>query len=76
MKIDYSISLLGEPCPYPAIATFKALPQLKVGETLEVISDCPQSINSIPYDMKKLGHECKVVQNGPVLGFYITKLKD
>lgn len=73
MKIDYSITLLGEPCPYPAIVANEAINKLKSGEVLEIISDCPQSINGIVSDMKKLGHSCEVVQNGSVLGFYITK---
>ncbi|MBT0878062.1 MULTISPECIES: sulfurtransferase-like selenium metabolism protein YedF [unclassified Campylobacter] len=73
MKIDYSISLLGEPCPYPAIVANEVIHKLKSGEVLEIISDCPQSINGIPPDMKALGHSCEVVQNGSILGFYITK---
>lgn len=45
---DYRLDMVGEPCPYPAVATLEALPQLKKGEILEVVSDCPQSINNIP----------------------------
>lgn len=52
MKITYTLNLEGEACPYPAIATLDALPQLKSGEILEVLCDCPQSINSIPQDAK------------------------
>lgn len=37
---DYRLDMLGEPCPYPAVATLEAMPQLKPGEILEVISDC------------------------------------
>ena len=42
---DYRLDMVGEPCPYPAVATLEAMPQLKKGEILEVVSDCPQSIN-------------------------------
>ncbi|VFS18109.1 SirA family protein [Escherichia coli] len=45
---DYRLDMVGEPCPYPAVATLEAMPQLKKGEILEVVSDCPQSINNIP----------------------------
>lgn len=55
MKITYTLNLEGEACPYPAIATLDALPQLKSGEILEVLCDCPQSINSIPQDAKNRG---------------------
>ncbi|EAL6686110.1 SirA-like protein, partial [Campylobacter coli] len=37
MKITYTLNLEGEACPYPAIATLDALPQLKSGEILEVL---------------------------------------
>lgn len=33
---DYRLDMVGEPCPYPAVATFEAMPQLKKGEILEV----------------------------------------
>lgn len=49
---DYRLDMVGEPCPYPAVATLEAMPNLKVGEILEVVSDCPQSINNIPLDAK------------------------
>ena len=42
---DYHLDMVGEPCPYPAVATLEAMPQLKKGEILEVVSDCPQSIS-------------------------------
>ena len=38
---DYRLDMVGEPCPYPAVATLEAMPQLKKGEILEVVSDCP-----------------------------------
>lgn len=57
IKPDFSLDLQGEPCPYPAIATLEALKQLKKSEILEVISDCPQSINNIPIDVKNHGYE-------------------
>lgn len=55
---DYRLDMVGEPCPYPAVATFEALPQLKKGEILEVVSDCPQSINNIPLDAKNHSIPC------------------
>ena len=51
---DYRLDMVGEPCPYPAVATLEAMPQLKKGEILEVVSDCPQSINNIPLDARNL----------------------
>ena len=45
---NFRLDLQGEPCPYPAVRTLEVLPELKSGEILEVLSDCPQSINNIP----------------------------
>lgn len=74
VKIDYTLNLEGEACPYPALATVKALPALKSGEVLEIYCDCPQSINSIPIDAKNMGFEVLAVeQDGPTLRFVIKK---
>ncbi|EPM2944407.1 sulfurtransferase-like selenium metabolism protein YedF [Campylobacter jejuni] len=74
MKITYSLNLQGEACPYPAIATLDVLPKLKSGEILEVLCDCPQSINSIPQDVKNRGFKVlEIDQSGPTLRFLIQK---
>jgi len=65
---DYRLYMIGEPCPYPAVATLEALPQLKKGEILEVVSDCPQSIYHIPLDAKNHGYtELDMQQDGPTI---------
>ncbi|WP_309544421.1 sulfurtransferase-like selenium metabolism protein YedF [Helicobacter sp. MIT 99-5507] len=74
MTPDYRLDLQGEPCPYPAIKTLEVLPDLKKGEILEVISDCPQSINNIPVDAKNHGYEVlKIEQHGPTIRYLIKK---
>ncbi|MDX5760289.1 sulfurtransferase-like selenium metabolism protein YedF [Clostridioides difficile] len=74
MKITYSLNLQGEACSYPAIATLDVLPKLKSGEILEVLCDCPQSINSIPQDVKNRGFKVlEIDQSGPTLRFLIQK---
>ena len=30
---DYRLDMVGEPCPYPAVATLEALPQLQKGNS-------------------------------------------
>lgn len=73
-EITYTLDILGEACPMPAIATLEAFPQMKSGEILEVLCDCPQAINSIPYDAKNHGFEVlKIEQDGPTLRFIIKK---
>lgn len=71
---DYTLDMLGEPCPYPAIATLETMPTLKSGEVLEVLSDCAQSINNIPVDVKNHGYTLlSVEQDGPTLRYLIQK---
>ncbi|WP_343286803.1 sulfurtransferase-like selenium metabolism protein YedF [Helicobacter sp. 12S02232-10] len=71
---DYRLDLQGEPCPYPAIITLQELPKLYDGEILEVLSDCPQSINNIPIDAKNHGYKVlKVEQQGTTIRYLIQK---
>lgn len=70
----YQLNLQGEVCPYPAIATIEAMEKLKKGEVLEVISDCAQSINNIPVDVKNHGYTLlNTTQDGCMLYFLIRK---
>ncbi|WP_343286672.1 sulfurtransferase-like selenium metabolism protein YedF [Helicobacter sp. 11S02596-1] len=71
---DYRLDLLGEPCPYPAIITLQTLPKLGDGEILEVLSDCPQSINNIPIDAQNHGYKVlKIEQQGVIIRYLIAK---
>ncbi|MDA3967979.1 sulfurtransferase-like selenium metabolism protein YedF [Helicobacter ibis] len=70
----YRLDLQGEPCPYPAIRTLEVLPELKNGDILEIISDCPQSINNIPIDAKNHGYEVlEIEQIGATIRYFIKK---
>ena len=71
---DYRLDMVGEPGPSPAIATLEARPSLKKGEVLEVVSDCPQSINNIPLDAKNHGYTVlDIQQDGPTIRYLIQK---
>ncbi|CNE34082.1 Predicted transporter component [Yersinia rohdei] len=71
---DYRLDMVGEPCPYPAVATLEAMPQLQPGEILEVISDCPQSINNIPLDARNYGYKVlDIQQDGPTIRYLIQR---
>ncbi|MBW6101372.1 sulfurtransferase-like selenium metabolism protein YedF [Escherichia coli] len=67
--------MVGEPCPYPAVATLEAMPQLKKrGRSPEVVSDCPQSINNIPLDARNHGYTVlDIQQDGPTIRYLIQK---
>lgn len=50
------------------------MPSLKKGEILEVVSDCPQSINNIPHDAKNYGYTVPdIQQDGPTIRYLIQK---
>lgn len=71
---DYRLDMTGEPCPYPAVATLEAMPRLRAGQVLEVVSDCPQSINTIPLDARNHGYEVLAVeQDGPTIRYLIRR---
>nr|WP_208606610.1 sulfurtransferase-like selenium metabolism protein YedF [Caballeronia temeraria] len=71
---DFMLDLRGEPCPYPAVATIQAMRSPEPGEVLEVLSDCPQSIHSIPADARKLGYTVlRVQQTGPTITYWLTR---
>lgn len=73
-KIDYHLDLLGEPCPYPAIKGIEAMKQLKKGEILQIVSDCPQSINNIPVDAKNYGYDVlDIIQDGVEIHYIIQR---
>ncbi len=71
---DYRLVMVGVPCPYPAVATLVAMPQLIKGVFLVVVSDCPQSINNIPLDARNHGFTVlDIQQDGPTIRYLIQK---
>lgn len=72
VNIDYTLDMLGEPCPFPGMASIKAYDKMKDGEVIEIFSDCHQSINAIPVDAENRGHEVlSVDQDGPTFRYVI-----
>ncbi len=70
----YRLDMQGEPCPYPAVKTLEAMENLKEGEILEIISDCPQSIKNIPQDAKNHGYKVlSIDSSGPTIQYMIQK---
>ena len=71
---DFRLDVLGESCPYPAVATLEAMEQLSSGQVLEVISSCPQSVNNIPHDARNHGYTMLAIQqDGPTIRFLIRR---
>lgn len=73
-NITYHLDLRGEPCPYPSIKGLEALKQLKKGEILQILSDCPQSINNIPLDAKNYGFDVlEIIHDGTEMVYIIQR---
>ena len=54
--IDYVLDIRGEPWPYPVTYALEALDNMKKGEVLQVIADCPQSFQTVPEEITKHGY--------------------
>lgn len=74
MKIDFTLDLRGEPCPFPVIYALEVLKDLKKGEVLQVIADCPASFRNVPEEVKKHGYSIvsEPIKNGQDLYFFIS----
>ncbi|GAX90457.1 sulfurtransferase TusA family protein [Effusibacillus lacus] len=51
----------------------EALQNMKSGEILEVLTDCPQSFASVPEEVVAHGHllVCEPIKEGPMIRFYV-----
>lgn len=61
MKLD----VRGEICPYPMMKTVDALKDLPPGEVLEVLTDHPPALLTIPRQTERLGFQIHVEDVGP-----------
>lgn len=61
MKLD----VRGEICPYPMSKAVDALGTLPEGEALEVLTDHPPALETIPFYVVRLGYRCVVEEDGP-----------
>ena len=55
-QADRVLDLRGETCPYPPVYTLEELADMGPGEVLEVLTDNPPSIHTIPFYAAKQGH--------------------
>lgn len=61
MRLD----VRGEICPYPMMRTVEALGKLAPGEVLEVLTDHPPALSTIPWEAAKRGFTVEVETLGP-----------
>jgi len=51
-----TLDVCGKICPYPDMNTMTTLKKMEKGEVLEVLLDYPLSVERIPRNLKKQGH--------------------
>lgn len=59
------LDVRGEICPYPMMKTVEVLRTLSEGEALEVLTDHPPALESIPFYTSRLGYRCAVEECAP-----------
>ena len=75
--VDFRLDLRGESCPYPVIHTLEALAQMEEGQSVEVISDCPQAYRNIPDEAVNVGSRMltEPLREGAQMSFLLEKGK-
>jgi len=57
VKIDKHIDIRGLVCPYTFVKSKLAIETMEVGETLEILLDYEEALNSIPNSMRDHGQQ-------------------
>lgn len=61
------LDVRGEICPYPMLRAVEALPRLAPGEELEVLTDHPPALQTIPAYTSRLGYQSRIEELAPGL---------
>ncbi|MBI4493572.1 MAG: sulfurtransferase TusA family protein [Chloroflexi bacterium] len=59
------LDVRGEMCPYPAMRTKQTLKGLANGEALEVLTDHPPALATVPFEGARQGYEADIDPLGP-----------
>jgi tRNA 2-thiouridine synthesizing protein A len=57
LTVDKVVDARGTSCPGPILAAKKGMPQVKVGELMEVLATDAATLKDLPAWSKKMGHE-------------------
>ena len=58
------LDVRGEICPYPMLRAVEVLKKLPEGEGLDVLTDHPPALSTIPWEAAKLGFEANLEEAG------------
>jgi TusA-related sulfurtransferase len=75
IRVDRTLDVRGESCPYPELYTLETLAAMRGGEVLEVIADCAQAFVNVPASVLRHGHRLLVEprKDGPEFSLYIVR---
>lgn len=59
-----TIDVRGEICPYPQVKTVAALKKLAPSEQLEVLTDHPPALETVPAQAARLGYVAEIQEVG------------
>ncbi|MCL6554239.1 MAG: sulfurtransferase TusA family protein [Firmicutes bacterium] len=59
-----TLDVRGEICPYPMMKTVEVLRQMPPEEALEVLTDHPPALESIPFYVSPMGYRCAIEEIG------------
>lgn len=78
LSVNLVLDLRGEPCPYPLIYSLETLGQMKPGQALEVLADCPQSFRTVPEEAVKHGYIVlrEPIREGATIRFFLKVPED
>jgi len=75
LKIDRTLDLHGEVCPYTFVKSKLALETMQAGQILRVTVDNSESAANVPRSLELEGHEVLGVVQEPRAGWHITVKK-
>jgi tRNA 2-thiouridine synthesizing protein A len=62
IKIDKTIDIRGQVCPYTFVRSKLAIEKMNVGEVLEIILDHKAAVENVPKSMENEGQKVLVVE--------------
>jgi TusA-related sulfurtransferase len=62
---EMELDVRGEICPYPMMKTMETLQAMGEGEPLDVLTDHPPALESIPFYTSRMGYQCAIEERAP-----------
>ncbi len=76
LTVDKVVDARGTSCPGPILAAKKGMPQLKVGELMEVLATDSGTLRDLPAWSRKMGHEfLGVIEDAGYWKLYVKRAK-